>query len=187
MQLEIETLLGINLTKLIKTILETELLSISAAQVIDSNVGFAFLEYRQKLQMKRQEFIGGISTLDSQLQDISQQPMEKAEEFTKQIQKFLGISILPMGNLGALFPLHQSITKFSPALGSGHPVYAELREKTKNKLHGFFIAHAVVAVIIGGGALAVKNDQKPFVLGAAGTYGVSAGVLFLKKKQLTGL
>jgi hypothetical protein len=187
MQLEIETLLGIDLTKLIKTILETELLSISAAQVIDSNVGFAFLEYRQKLQMKRQEFTGGISTLDTQLQDISQQPMEKAEEFTKQMQKFLGISVLPAGNLGSLFPLHQSIKKFSPALGSGHPVYAELREKTKSKLQGFFIAHAVIAVIIGGSALAVKNDQKPFVLGAAGTYGVSASVLFLKKKQLTRL
>jgi hypothetical protein len=187
MQLEIETSLGVNLTELIKVIIETELLSVSAEQAINSNVGFAFLEYRQKLQMKRQEFIGGISTLDSQLQDISQQPMEKAGEFTKQMQKFLGISVLPVGNLGALFPLHQSITKFSPALGSGHPVYAELREKTKNKLQGFFIAHAVIAVIIGGSALAVKNDQKPFVLGAAGTYGVSASVLFLKKKQLTEL
>lgn len=187
MQLEIETSLGINLTKLIKTILETELLSISATQAIDTNSGFSFLEYRQKLQKKRQEFKDAIDTLDRQLQDISRQPREKAEEFVQQIQKFLGISVLPIGNLGALFPLHQAITKFLPALGSGHPVYAETCETTKGKLQGFLLAHAVIAVLISCGALAVKNDQKPFVLGAAGTYGISAGVLFLKKKQLTEL
>lgn len=187
MQLEIETSLGVNLTKLLKTILETELLSLSAAQAIDTNTSFAFLEYRQKFQKKLKEYTGSIDTLDRQLKDISRQPKEKAEEFTQQIQKLLGISVLPVGNLGALFPLHQAITKFSPALGSGHPVYAETRETTKGKLQGFLIAHAVIAVLIGCGALAVKDDQKPFVLGAAGTYGVSAGVLFLKKKQLTGL
>lgn len=187
MQLEIETSLGINLTKLIKNILETELLSVSAAQAIDNNPGFTFLEYRQKLEKKRQELTGSINILENQLQDISRQPKEKAEEFNGQMQKLLRISVLPVGNLGVLFPLHQSITKFSSALGSGHPVYAELRETTKNKLQGFFIAHAVIAVLFGGGSFAVGNDQKPLVLGAAGTYGVSAGVLFLKKKQLTEL
>jgi len=187
MQLEIETSLGINLTMLIKTILETELLSISAAQVIDTNVGFAFLEYRQKLQKKRQEFTGGISTLDNQLQEISRLPQEKSEEFTKQMLTLLGISILPLGNLGALFPVHQAITKFAPALGSGHPVYAELREKTKSKLQGFTIAHALIAIIIGSSTFAVNDDQKPFVIGGGSAYALSAGVLFLKKKQLTNL
>lgn len=187
MQLEIETSLGTNLPKLVKTILETDLLAVSAAQTIGTNSGFAFLEYRQKLQKKRQEFTGGLNTFDRQLQEISRQPQEKAQEFTKQMETLLGISVLPMGNLGALFPLHQAIKKFLPALGSGHPIYAELRENMKGKLQSFFIAHAVIAVLIGGGTLAVGNEQKPFVLGAAGAYGVSTGTLLLKKKQLTNL
>jgi hypothetical protein len=187
MQLEIETALGINLTKLIKTILETELLSVSAAQAIDSNTGFAFLEYRQKLQKKRQEFTGGIRTLDDQLQEISKLPQEKSEEFTKQMSNFLVISVFPLANLGTLFPVYQALTKFTPALGSGHPVYEELREKTKSKLQGFAIAHALIAILIGSAAFAVKNDQKPFILGGAAVYTVSGGVLFLQKKQLTKL
>lgn len=187
MQLDIETSLNVNLTKLIKTILETELFVLSAAQVINTNSGFAFLEYRRKLQQKRQELKDGISTLDLHLQDISRQPKEQAEEFAAQIQKLLGLSILPLGNLGVLIPMHQSIQKFSPALGSGHPVYAEVCEKTKSKLQSFFVAHAVIAVLIGGGSFATGDNQKPLILGGAGAYGISAGALFLKKKHLTEL
>ena len=187
MQLEIETSLGTNLPKLLKTILETELLSISAAKTIENDPGFAFLGYRQKIQKKRQEFLDGAKTLDRQLQEIARQPHEKSEEFTKKIQTLLGISVVPIGNLGALFPLHQETTKFLPALSSGHPVYSELRETIKGKLQVFCIAHAVIAVLIGGSAIAVGNDQKPIALGAAGAYGVSAGLLFLKKKQLSDL
>lgn len=187
MQLEIETSLGINLIDLIETILETELLCVSAVQAIDTNAAFGFLKYRQKLQKKRQEFTTGINTLDRQLEEISRLPEEKSQEFTKQMLTLLGISILPLGNLGALFPVHQAITKFVPALGSTHPVYLELREKTKGKLQGFAIAHALIAVLIGASTFAVKDDQKPFAIGGAAAYGVSAGVLFMKKKQLTNL
>ncbi|MCU0548712.1 MAG: hypothetical protein MUC48_05125 [Leptolyngbya sp. Prado105] len=187
MQLEIETSLGINLTKLIKAILETEMLSISAAQAIDTNEGFAFLEYRQKLQKKRQELIGGLDTLSRCLYDISQQPKEKADEFARRLKILLGISVLPFGNLGTLFPIHQSITQFLPALGSGHPVYAEVRHKTQKKLQGFLIAHVVIGVLAGGCSLASGDDQKPFFISAAGAYSVSAATLFLKKKQLTEL
>lgn len=187
MQLEIETSLGVNLTKLLKTILETELLSVSAAQAIDTNAGFAFLEYRQKLQKKRQELTSGIETIARHLQEISQVPQENSEAFTKQIFTLLSISVLPMGNLGALFPLDQAITKYTPALESGHPVYAELREKTKTKFQSFAIAHALIAVLIGGGTFAVKDDQKSFLITGAAAYAVSAGVLFFKKKQLNNL
>jgi len=187
MQLEIETSLGTNLPKLLKTILETELLSISAAKTIENDPGFAFLGYRQKIQKKRQEFLDGVKALDRQLQEIAKQPQEKSEEFTKKIQTLLGISVVPIGNLGALFPLHQETTKFLPALSSGHPVYSELRETVKSKLQVFCISHAVIAVLIGGSAIAVAKDQKPIALGAAGAYGISAGLLFLKKKQLSDL
>jgi hypothetical protein len=186
-QLEIETSIGINLPKLIKTILETDLLSISAEQAISTNAGFAFLEYRLKLQNKQRELASGIKTIDCQLEEIARQPQEKADEFNKKMQMLLGISILPIGNLGTLFPIHQMISKFSPALGSGHPIYTELRDNTKGKLKNFFIAHAVIAALIGGGSFAVGNDQKPILLGAAGAYGMSAGLLFLKKKQISDL
>jgi hypothetical protein len=184
MQLEIETSLGVNLTHLLKAIHETELLSVTAAQAIDSNTSFAFLEYRQKLQMKRQECIDGNSTLALQVQDISRQPLEKSQELNAQLQKLLGISIIPGGHLGALLPIHQAVAKFSTAFRSGHPVYSEAREKTKSKLQGFCIAHAAIAVLVGGSVFAVNNEQKPFILGAASTYGISAGTLFMKKKQL---
>jgi hypothetical protein len=186
-QLEIETSIGMNLPKLVKTILETELLSNSAEQVINTNSAFAFLEYQLQLQNKKRELVSGVEKIDRQLAEIARQPQEKADEFKKKMQMLLGISILPMGNLGALFPIHQQISKFSPALGSRNPIYTELRNSTKGKLQNFFIAHAVLAALIGGGSFAVGNDQKPILLGAAGAYGVSAGVLFLKKKQLSDL
>jgi hypothetical protein len=167
--------------------LETNLLSISAEQSISTNAGFAFLEYRQKLQNKRRELASGIETIDRQLAEIARQPQEKSDEFNKKMQMLLGISILPMGNLGALFPIHQSISKFSPALGSSHPIYTKLRDSTKGKLQNFLIAHGVIAALIGGGSFAVGNDQKPILFGAAGAYGMSAGALFLKKKQLSDL
>lgn len=187
MQLEIETSLGTNLPKLLKTILETELLSISAIQAINDNPAFAFLEYRQKLQQKRQELKGGIGKLDQQLQEIARQPNEKAEEFTKKIQILLGVSLVPIGNLVTSFLLHQRITEYLPALSSSHPVYAGLRKKTISRFQVFAIAHALITILIGGGTLAVKDEQKPFVIGGAASYAVSAGVLFLKKKQLTNL
>jgi hypothetical protein len=187
MQLEIESAIGMNLTELVRTILETELLTLSAKQAIETNACFEFLEYRQKLQNKLRELAQSVTTIDAQLADIARQPEEKSAEFSKKTKLFLGLSIFPLGNLATMFPLHQTIEKFLPALASNNSTYVQTRHETKSKLQGFLIAHAVIAVLIGGATLAVKEDQKPITLGAAGSYGLSASLLFLKSKKLNDL
>jgi hypothetical protein len=129
--------IGVHLTKLIEAIIETELLSKSAVQAINTNIGFVFLEYCQKFQKNWQELMRGICTLDSQLQEISQQSKEKVDEFSRQVQKLLWISTLPIGNIGTPLPLYQAVNQFTPALGSGYRPYMELCKSIKIRLQKF--------------------------------------------------
>jgi hypothetical protein len=186
-QLEIEESLSLSLTQLLRGILDTDLLYLPAEQEINSNSAFSFLNYRQNIQGKKEAIQAGIRQVNEHLSNLSRQPQEKAHEFSGKLQTLLGISLIPIANLGVLFPLSQETTKFMPAFSSSHPVYIELREKTNSKLQIFVIVHAVIAALIGGGTFAVEANQKPFLASGSAVYIISAGTLFWKKKQISDL
>mgnify|MGYP001799620516 CR=1 FL=1 len=184
-QLDIETAMGVNLPQLLKIILETRLLTVSAEEAVQNNLTFAFLETKPKLLEKSRDFNKGIKELDSHLSEIDEQPRKYAEKFRTKAQYLLGSSIFPLGNLVTLVPLHQELKKFSPALNSQSPAYVDLRQILESRFNIFFITHAVVAVLIAGGIFAVNNRQIPMVGALAGTYAVSSGFMYSKRKQLS--
>lgn len=183
-QLDIETAMGVNLPQLLSIILTTKLLTVSAEEAISNNPNFDFLDMKPKLVDKSKSFHAGIKELDSQLTEIDQQPKKHAEEFRGKAQKLLVASVLPIGNLVALFPIHQELNRFAPALESQNPIYTDLRKSLSSKFNSFFIVHTVVAVLIAGSIFAVHNRQKPLIGLLASTYAASSGYLYTKKKQL---
>lgn len=129
-QQEIEELLKIDLLKLVKTIVSTELLTKSTAEMIAQDGGLNFLNYQNQLSSKKQELIQGVSTLDFTIEAINRLPEEKAQLFNKEINKYLGLSLLPIANLAILVPIHKQIITFLPAFQTKNAAYNKLKKIT---------------------------------------------------------
>lgn len=187
-QKEIEELLKIDLLKMVNTIVSTELLTKSTAEILEQDAGLNFLNYQNELDSKKQELIQGVSTLDSTLEAINRLPEEKAQLFKKEINKNLGLSVLPIANLAMLVPLHKQITTFLPAFKSRNTVYMNLRNNSIKKLQTFLYLHIVLIVLSGALSIPVKNkDAKPIFYILASSYGISSLIIFLKNRQLKNI
>lgn len=182
-QKEIEELL-----KMVNTIVSTELLTKSTAEILEQDAGLNFLNYQNELDSKKQELIQGVSTLDSTLEAINRLPEEKAQLFKKEINKNLGLSVLPIANLAMLVPLHKQITTLLPAFKSRNTVYMNLRNNSIKKLQTFLYLHIVLIVLSGALSIPVKNkDAKPIFYILASSYGISSLIIFLKNRQLKNI
>jgi hypothetical protein len=186
-QVDIEQDLGVELTKLVKTITTTELLTRSTADLLDADPGLAFLAHKSQLEQKKKQLASAISTLDGTLQGINRLPEQKAAEFADKLKQFLGLSVLPLGNLGVLMPMQSLLKTFMPALSSDNSTYASLRQSTSSQLQSFLYVHIALVVVSGLLSLPVSKDQKGWLYGLASTYAASALVLQLKKGELQKL
>jgi hypothetical protein len=183
-QLEIEHSLDVELRKLIKTIVSTEMLTKSTSEILKANPGLNFLLYKDQLSQKRHQFQAGISTLNTMLEEINRLPQEKAEIFAKKMATWLGVSVLPLGNLGAMIPIHTTLKAYEPAIASDNSAYVAMKQAAAKKFQIFLYVHIVLAVISGVVSIPVDSQKKPFLYGLASTYFASAGFIFLKQKQL---
>ena len=187
-QQEIEELLKIDLIDLVDTIVNTELLTKSTAEILKQDAGLNFLNYQEKLAAKKQELIKGVSTLDSTLEGINRLPEEKAQLFNKDINKYLGLSVLPIANLAILIPIHKLIVTFLPAFKSKNTTYSSLRKTNIKKLQVFFYIHIALIVLSGLLSIPIKDgDKKPLLYILASSYSISSLVVFLKNRQLKTL
>lgn len=187
-QQEIEKLLKIDLLELVDTIVDTELLTKSTAEILKQDTGLNFLSYQEKLALKRQELIAGVSTLNSTLNAINRLPEEKSQLFNKEINKNLGLSLFPIANLAMLVPIHKQITTFLPAFKSKNTIYINLRKASIKKLQTFFYVHIVLIVLSGALSIPVKNkDTKPLFYILASSYSISSFVIFLKNRQIKNI
>ena len=187
-QKEIEELLKIDLLELVDTIVSTELLTKSTAEIIAQDGGFNFLNYQNQLALKKQELIQGVSTLDSTIEAINRLPEEKAQLFNQEINKYLGLSLLPIANLAILTPIHKQIITFLPAFKSKNTIYNELKKNSIKKLQIFFYIHLSLIFLSGVLSIPLKNKEvKPLLYFLSSTYGISSLVLFFKKRKLKSL
>jgi hypothetical protein len=153
------------------------MIEFTISKLLESDKGLNFLNYREQLKQKSQELRQGVSVLDSTLEGINRLPEEKAQ----------GLSVLPIGNIATLIPIHKMTKAFVPAFKSSNSAYTSLRQITMQKLQLFLYVHialVIVGVIL---SLPIDKNKKPLMYGLSLTYATSALVLFLKKNKITGL
>jgi hypothetical protein len=183
-QQEIEQSLHIDLTHLIKTIIETNLLTKTTREMLDKDRALVFFSNRKNLAQKKQHFLAGIKTLDSTLHSIDELPREKSEQFTKKMSLLLYFSLLPLGNVGVLFPVNAMIKEYLPALASSNDSYAALKDEHIRKFQIYFYIHLVLALASGIAAFLLAPAAQIILLIVAFTYFVSTILLYLKGSQL---
>lgn len=180
----IEKSLSVNLGNLVRTIRETELLTKTTKEMLDADQALLFFSNKQKLAQKKQKFLDGIKELDSILHKIDELPREKSEKFTKKMALWLNLSLLPLVNLGVLFPITAMLKEYLPALTSSNASYVALKQAHIKKFQTYFYVHVALALASGIGAFFVEPPIQIALLVAAFTYIVSAATLYLKGSQL---
>jgi hypothetical protein len=184
-QQEIEKSLSIDLSNLVRTIIETELLTKTTKQMLDSDLALIFFSNKQKISQQKQQFIGGIRNLDSILHKINELPKENSEKFTKKMALLLNLSLIPLGNLGVLFPIYTMIKEYLPAFVSSNESYVALREEHIKKFEIYSYIHAGLALAFVVAAFLIGAETSQIVLLLVGfTYIVSTIAIFLKSSQL---
>jgi hypothetical protein len=186
-QREIESSLKVDLAELVKTIVETELLTKTTEDVLDADRALMFYLNQEKLAQKKRQFFDAIKTLDSKLQKINELPREKSEKFTKKMSLWLNLSLLPLVNAGVLFPIVAMIKEYLPAFISTNPSYVELKQEHIKKFQTYFYVHLALmwAGIIA--AFLVEPAIQVALFAAAFLYLVSTTVIYLKRRQLKNL
>ena len=186
-QVDIEQDLGVELTKLVRTITKTELLTKSTADLLKTDSGLAFLAYQPELIQSRKRLVEASSTLDQTLAGINRLPEEKALEFSSKLKSLLGFSVVPIGNLGALIPIQSLFKTYKPALSSDNSAYVSLRRSSSGKIKTFLYVHIVVAILSGLLSFSVDDEKKGWFYGLSSSYILSAIVLQSKKSELEKL
>lgn len=183
-QKEIEKSLNVDLMDLVRTIVGTELLTKTTKEMLDADQALLFFSNKDKLAQKKQQLIDGIKALDSILQDINELPKQKSEEFSKKMALWLNLSLLPLGNVGVLFPIIALIKQFLPALTSQNSFYVELKQAQGKKFQVYFYVHIALTLASGIGSFLVEPSIQMVLLIVALTYIVSTAVIYLKGSQL---
>jgi hypothetical protein len=183
-QKEIEKSLNVGLTDLVRTIIETELLTKTTKQILDSDQALLFFSNKQKLAQKKQQFLEGIKTLDSIIHEINELPREKSEKFTKKMSLLLNLSLLPLGNVGVLFPIIAMIKEYLPALTSSNASYVALKQAHIKKFQIYFYVHVALTLASGIASFFVESSTRMVLLIVAFTYIVSSAAIYLKGSQL---
>lgn len=183
-QKEIEKSLNVDLTALVRTIIETELLTKTTKEMLDSDQALLFFSKKKKLAQKKQQFLDGIRALDSILNNINELPREKSEKFTKKMSLWLNLSLLPVGNVGVLFPITAMIKEYLPALTSSNAAYVDLKQAHIKKFQIYFYVHVALTLASGIGSFLVESSTRIVLLIVAFTYIVSTAAIYLKGSQL---
>ncbi len=173
------------LTELVQTIIQTELLTLTADKTIQSDKAFLFLANQACLTQTRQELLNAVQALNGIIEQLNELPRQRTEEFSKKIALLLNLSLLPLCNIGVLFPVNVLFNKYKSGLRSQNPFYAELRKKQNRKLRLYFYIHLVLAISSVAVFFAVgASDYRFMCLGGAVTYLTTAAVIYFKKKRL---
>jgi hypothetical protein len=183
-QREIDQSLNINLANLVRTIRGTELLTKTTKEMLDTDPALLFFSNKKKLAQKKQQFIDGINALDSILHKINELPREKSEKFTKKMSLWLNLSLVPLGNIGVLFPISAMLREYQPALASSNASYVALKQAHIKKFQIYFYVHVALILASGIGAFLVEPPIQIVLFVVAFTYIVSTVVLYLKGSQL---
>lgn len=183
-QKEIEKSLGIDLMDMVRTIIGTELLTKTTKEMLDANQALLFFSNKEKLALKKQQLLDGIKALDSILQDISELPREKSHEFTKKMSLWLNLSLLPLSNIGVLFPIITLIKQYLAALTSRNASYVALKQAHIKKFQVYFYVHVALTLVSGIASFLIDPSTQPVLLIVALTYVVSTVVIYLKSGQL---
>lgn len=183
----IEEKLGVEIEGVAQEVIKTDLFIKSATDLINKDAAFNFLNYREKLIAKKQEFEQAVLSLEATLEKINRLPKEKSEEFRKKMSTLLNVSIIPLGNIGILFSINDMIKKFLPALISDNTFYSSLRKLLIKKFQISLYIHIALMVISGGISFAVQPNIRPILYGLAGSYLISTLVILLKGIQFKKL
>ncbi len=162
----------------------TDMLTKSARELLFADKGLNFLSFRDNLAKKRQLFVESIQILEAHMDGINRLPQENSEEVKKKMNSCLNISLLPLGNLGVLFSIKDSIKKFLPALSSSNSCYISLRETLIKKFQIFMFVHLSIIIACGAVSFFFEKQQKLIVYGLALIYGISGLAIFLYMNQL---
>ena len=101
---------------------------------------------------------------------------------------WLYLSLLPLGNLGSLFPITSMIKEYLPALTSNNESYIALKQAHIKKFQTYFYIHVALVLADGIAAFLVTDSNLQIILFViAFTYFVSSVVLYLKGSQLKKL
>lgn len=183
-QKEIEKSLNVDLTDLVRTIIGTELLTKTTKEMLSADQAILFFANKEKLAQKKQQVIEGITAIDSILHEINELPRQKSEEFTKKMSLWLNLSLLPLGNVGVLFPIIAMLKEYLPALTSRNAAYVELKQAHTKKFQIYFYVHTALTVASIVGSFLVEASTQPVLFVVAFTYIVSTVVIYLKGSQL---
>jgi hypothetical protein len=183
-QNEIEKTINVDLTGLVRVIIGTELLTRTTKEILDADQALLFFSNKEKLASKKQQLLNGINSLDSILQKINELPREKSEGFTKKMSLWLNLSLLPLGNIGVLFPIIAMIKEYLPALTSRNASYCALKQAHIKKFQIYFYVHVALTMVSGIIAFLVERSAQAILFIIAFTYTVSTIVIYLKDNQL---
>ena len=184
---EIQQIINIDVIELLKKVIDTQLLTKPALELLNANPAFLFLTNKKKLAQKKQEFINGIQALSSILKDINELPKEKAEECQNKVSSWLNISLLPLGNVIVLYSLIATIKQFLPALTSHNLSYVQLKQTLIKKFQIFFYLHVSLTVISGVASFLVRPLIQVILYFITFTYLISSMVIYIKGRQLRRL
>ena len=165
-------------------VVDTDMLIKPTKELLLADEGLRFLLYRDKLAAKRQQFIDSIHILDEHIDGINRLPQENSEELRKKMSSWLNISLLPLGNLGVLSSIKNSIKKFIPALSSSNSFYVSLREILIKKFQVFLVVHILLIVLCGALSFVLEKQLRPIAYGLALIYGISSLGIFINRNQL---
>lgn len=182
--IEQELSLQNGLTDLVQTIIQTELLTLTAGDLLENDQALLFLLNRERLAQKLQELLNAVQTLNGIIEKLNELPRQRAEEFAKKMALLLYLSLLPLCNICVLFPISALISKYQSGLDSQNPFYVELRENQNKKFRLFCYIH--LALTLSGAAASfvfVPADYRNIGLGIAFTYLVTAFAIYLKGKK----
>ena len=183
---DLQNNIDMELSVLLNKTKQTELLTLSAKELLTTNDAIQFFSNKEKLTQKKNQYIEAIDTLNKILEDISKLPKQKSIEFTKKMSLWLYLSILPLGNIGVIFPIMTLVSKYLPALKSKNSVFIELKNNFAKKFSTFSYLHIFLVIISAIFSFVLLEYQIIFVIVAA-TYLISFVVLFLKANQLKKL
>ena len=181
---EIEAKYNFDLDEFIAKTLATDLLVRPATDLLKDDKALGFLLNRHKLKSKREVCIQAVATLDNTLDKIGRLPKEKSEAFRAKVMKCLVISLIPAGNIVALFQIHSMVKEFLPALASKNSSYAGLKQTLIGKFRTFSIIHFVAMLLSGGLSFAVDAALRPVFYACSASFLISALSLFFRGNAL---
>jgi len=180
----IEGALNVDLVGLVGTVVGTELLTKSTKEMLAADQAFLFYSHKANLSRKKEKCLAGIKTLDSILREIDELPRQKAQAFSKKMSLWLNVSLLPLVNVGVLFPILSMIKEYLPAFASRNGSYVEMKQAHIRKFQVYFSIHIALILASCSGLFFVAAPGQPMLGGVAITYVVSTIVFYLKRKQL---